>query len=386
MKISRKSAVLAGIGVLVLAAMVYLFLPEPEVVQTATVRRGPLQVSVEEEGETRVVDRYLITAPVAAFVQRLDLEVGDPVEAGQVVARFQPPRSVLLDPRSRTEADARLAAAQAGLAQAEVMASQAEADLGRMTRLHETGAATAQALEQARAEAVRAQTALDAARAELGAAEAAVSDSGSPSPLPAQDVVRAPSAGRVLAVHKRSEGPVMPGEPLVEVGDTERLQVEAEILSTDAVRIRPGSRVILDQWGGDHTLDATVTKVDPQGVTRVSALGVEERRVRVVADMVSEPEDYRGLGPGYRVLARFVVWEDPDALQVPTAALFRHGEGWAVFLAEEGRAVLRPVEVGREAGLWTQVVGGLEEGEVVIVHPGNDVEEGARIRVGNSDG
>jgi len=386
MKITRKRAVLAGIGVLVLAAMVYLFLPEPEVVQTATVRRGPLQVTVEEEGETRVVDRYVITAPVAAFVQRLDLEVGDPVEAGQVMARFQPPRSAILDPRSRTEADARLAAAQAGLAQAEVMASQAEVDLGRMTRLQETGAATPQALEQARAEAVRAQTVLEAAQAELLAAEAAVSDGGSPPRLPARDVVRAPAAGRVLAVHKRSEGPVMPGEPLVEVGDTERLLVEAEILSTDAVRIRPGSRVILDQWGGDHTLEATVTKVDPQGVTRVSALGVEERRVRVVADMASEPEDYRGLGPGYRVLARFVVWEDLDALQVPTAALFRHGEGWAVFLAEEGRAVLRPVEVGREAGLWTQVVGGLEEGDVVIVHPGNDVEEGARIRVGNSDG
>jgi HlyD family secretion protein len=386
MKITRKRAVLAGIGVLVLAAMVYLFLPEPEVVQTATVRRGPLQVTVEEEGETRVVDRYVVTAPVAAFMQRLELEVGDPVEAGQVIARFDPPRSILLDSRSRTEAQARVTAAQAGLAQAEVMAAQAEADLGRMTRLQETGAATAQALEQARAEAVRAQAALDAARAELRAAEAAASGVGSASPPMARDVVRAPAAGRVLAVHRRSEGSVMPGEPLVEVGDTERLLVEAEILSTDAVRIRPGSRVILDQWGGEHTLEATVTRVDPQGITRVSALGVEERRVRVVADMVSGPEDYRGLGPGYRVLARFVVWEYPDALQVPTAALFRHGEGWAVFLAEESRAVLRPVEVGREAGLWTQVVGGLEEGEVVIVHPGNDVEEGARIRVGNSDG
>jgi len=386
MKITRKRAVLAGIGVLVLAAMVYLFLPEPEVVQTATVRRGPLQVTVEEEGETRVVDRYVITAPVAATVQRLDLEVGDPVEAGQVMARFEPPRSILLDPRSLAEAQARVTAAQAGLAQGEVMAAQAETELGRLARLHETGAATPQALEQARAEAVRARTALDAARAELRAAEAAVSDAGSSSPQRAQDVVRAPAGGRVLAVHRRSEGPVMPGEPLVEIGDTERLQVEAEILSTDAVRIRPGSRVILDQWGGDHTLEATVTKVDPQGLTRVSALGVEERRVRVVADMVSGPEDYRGLGPGYRVLARFVVWEDPDALQVPTAALFRHDGGWAVFMVDEGRAVLRPVETGREAGLWTQVLEGLEEGEVIIVHPGNDVEEGARVRVGNSDG
>jgi HlyD family secretion protein len=386
MKITRKRAVLAGIGVLLLAAMVYLFLPEPEVVQTATVRRGPLQVTVEEEGEIRVVDRYVITAPVSAFLQRLDLEVGDLVEAGQVLARFESPRSAILDPRSRTEADARLAAARAGLADAEAVAAQTEADLGRLTRLHETGAATAQALEQARAEAVRARAALDAARAELRAAEAAVSRGGPASSLQAQNEVRAPAAGRVLAVHKRSEGPVIPGEPLVEVGDTERLQVEAEILSTDAVRIRPGSRVILDQWGGDHTLEATVAKVDPQGVTRVSALGVEERRVRVVADMVSGPEDYRGLGPGYRVLARFVIWEDPDALQAPTAALFRQDGGWAVFVVDEGRAVLRSVGAVREAGLWTQIEEGLEEGEVVIVHPGNDVEEGARIRVGNSDG
>jgi HlyD family secretion protein len=386
MKITRKRAVLAGMGLLVLAAMVYLFLPEPEVVQTATVRRGPLQVTVEEEGEIRVVDRYVITAPVAGFMQRMDLEVGDPVEAGQVMARFEPLRSILLDPRSRTEADARLTAARAGLAQAEAVAAQAEADLGRLTRLQERGAATPQALEQAQAEAVRAQAALEAARAELRAAEAALSDGGSSPSLWARDVVRAPAAGRVLAVHRRSEGPAVPGEPLVEIGDTERLQVEAEILSTDAVRIRPGSRVILDQWGGEHTLEATVTQVDPQGVTRVSALGVEERRVRVVADMVSGPEDYRGLGPGYRVLARFVIWEDPDALQVPTAALFRQGEGWAVFLADEDRVALRPVEVGREAGLWTQVLGGLAEGEVVIVHPGNDVEDGARIRVGNSDG
>ena len=386
MKITRKRAVLAGIGLVVFAGIVYLFLPDPADVQTAEVRRGPLQVTVEEEGETRVLDRYVVTAPVAAFLRRLDLEVGDPVEAGQVIARLEPPRAGILDPRSRSEGEARLTAAQAALAEAEVMASQAEADLGRLTRLHETGAATPQALEQARAEAVRAETALDAARAELRAAEAALRSSDSFSSLPAQGVLRAPAGGRVLAVHRRSEGQVMPGEPLVEVGDTERLQVEAEILSRDAVRIRPGSRVLLDQWGGDDILEATVTRVDPQAVTRVSALGVEERRVRVVADMVSSPEAYRGLGPGYRVLASFVVWEDHDVLQVPTAALFRHMEGWAVFLVGGSRATLRPVTVGREGGLAAQVLEGLEEGDVVIVHPGNEIEDGAKVRLRNSEG
>jgi len=385
MKITRKGALLTGIGLLVLAAMVYLFLPDPSQVQAATVHRGPLQVIVEEEGETRVVDRYVITAPVDAFLQRLDLEVGDPVAAGQVIARLEPSPSALLDPRSRTDADARVAAAQAAVLQAEVTAARAEADLGRVTRLHGTGAATRQALEQAEAEDVRARTALDAARAELAAAEAALRSADAGGALSVQYVVRAPAGGRVLVVHHRSEGRVMPGEPLVEVGDTERLQVEAEILSQDAVRIRPGSRVMLDQWGGDQVLEATVTQVDPQGVTRVSALGVEERRVRVVADLVSSPEAYRGLGPGYRVLARFVVWEASDVLQVPTAALFRHQDGWAVFVVDGSRASLRPVTVGREAGLATQVTGGLEEGEVVVVHPGNEIEDGAKVRIGNSD-
>jgi HlyD family secretion protein len=384
MKITRKHVLLTGIGLVVFAGIVYLFLPRPEVVQTAEVRRGPLQIVVEEEGETRVVDRYVITAPVSAYVRRLDFEVGDAVEAGQVIARFEPPRSVLLDPRSRTEAEARVSAAQAALSRAEVASAQAERELGRMERLHATEAATRQALEQAEAEAVGARTSLDAARAELAAADAALRSDASGPPLPIQGVVRAPAGGRILVVHQRSEGHVMQGEPLVEIGDTERLQVEAAILSQDAVRIRRGSRVMLDQWGGDEVLEATVTQVDPQGMTRVSALGVEERRVRAVADIVSPPEAYPGLGPGYRVLARFVVWEDADVLQVPTAALFRHNDGWAVFGVAGSRARVRPVTVGREAGLATQVLGGLEEGEVVIVHPGNEVEDGARVRVGNS--
>ena len=380
MKITRKRAVLAGMGLLVIAALVYLFLPGPAIVQTATVHGGPLEVTVEEEGEIQVVDRYVITAPVAAFVQRLDLEVGDPVESGQVVARLEPPRSALLDPRSRNEADARVATARAALSQAEAATAQAEEELGRVQRLHATGAATRQALEQVEVEAARARAGLNAARAELRAAEAALERVASPPTLSVEDVVRAPASGRVLVVHQRSAGHVMPGGPLVEVGSTERLQVEAEILSRDAVRIQPGSRVILDQWGGDEMLEATVLQVDPQGVTRVSALGVEERRVRVVAEMVSPPEAYQGLGPGYRVLARFVVWEDPEALQVPTAALFRHGDGWAVFVVDGSRARLRPVTAGWEAGLATQILEGLEVGEVVIVHPGNEIEDDVRVR------
>jgi HlyD family secretion protein len=378
-KITRKRAFLTGGAVLLVLWLVYMFLPDPVPVQTATVTRGPLQVVVEEEGETRLDDTYVVTAPAAAFVRRIQLEPGDPVQAGQVIVDLEPPRGDVLDPRSRAEIDARVAAARASVGQAEVAAAQANAELERVERLHAAEAATRQALEQATSEAARARAALEAARAELQAAEAARRTAAGATTLPVADQIRAPATGRVLAVHRRSGGQVMPGEPLLEVGDTEQLHVVADVLSQDAVRIRPGARVLLDQWGGGTTIEAVVRQVDPQGFTRVSALGVEERRVRVIADLVSPPVEYDGLGPGYRVLARFIVWEDPDALRVPTAALFRHEEGWAAFVVNGGRAALRPVRIGAQAGLAAQVLGGLEEGEVVIVHPGNEIEDGVRV-------
>jgi HlyD family secretion protein len=378
--ITRKRAILMGVAVLILAWLVFLFLPDAVPVQTAQVTRGPLQVIVEEEGETRVADRYVVTAPVAAFVRRVQLEAGDAVQAGDVIVRLEPPRQAIHDPRSQSEAASRAAAARAALGQAEVAAAQATAELERVERLFAADAATRQDLERATVEAGRARANRDAARAELRAAEAAQRTAGGAASLPVATELRAPASGRVLAVHHRSEGHAMPGDPLLEVGDTEQLDVAAEVLSQDAVRIRPGARVLLEQWGGPGTLEAVVRQVDPQGMTRVSALGVEERRVRVVADLVSPAAEYAGLGPGYRVLARFIVWEHADALRVPTAALFRHQDGWAVFVVEGGRAARRPVTIGQEAGLVTQVLDGLEPGEVVIVHPGNAVADGVRVR------
>lgn len=377
--ITRKRAIMIGIAALVLAVLVVLFLPGPVRVQTATVTRGPLQVIVEEEGETGVVERYVITAPVPAYLRRIQLEPGDRVEAGQVVARLEPPRGDIPDPRARAEIEARVDAARATLAEAEVALAQASSQLERVERLHAAGAATRQALEQASVDAARARSARDAAEAELRAAQAALRTVAGATALPVADELRAPASGRVLTVHQRSAGQVMPGEPLIEVGDTERLEVEAEVLSRDAVRIRPGARVLIEEWGGEPVLEGVVRQVDPQAVTSVSALGVEERRVRVVADLVSPAALTSELGPGYRVLARFVVWEGSDVLRVPTPALFRHGDGWAVFVVEGDRAVLRPVRIGHESGLVTQVVAGLEEGEVVIVHPGNEVEDGVRV-------
>ncbi len=370
---TRKHIVLGAAAVVVLAALVWSFLPKPEPVQAAAVRRGPLQVIVEEEARTEVADRYTVSSPVTAWVRRIELEAGDSVVAGQPLAHLEPPRTPVLDPSGRTGAEARVRAAESA-------ATQARAERARIERLAAAGAATRQALEQAAA-------AADRADAELDAARAALSGTAGASGLAVEQVLRAPVAGRVLSIPSRSARHVNPGEPLVVIGSTAHLEVHADVLSQDAVRIRPGTRVMLEQWGGDTPLQAVVTRVEPQGFTSVSSLGVEEQRVRVVAAIESPPENWNGgLGAGYQVLARFVVWEGEDVLQVPSAALFRVGEEWAAFVVEDGRAARRTVRIGHQAGLDTQVLEGLEEGDQVIVHPGNAVEDGVAVRPGLGSG
>lgn len=398
---SRKRIILIGAGVLLVVALVLGFLPDPVPVQTAVAQRGPLEVVVEEEGETRVVQRYVVSSPVPAFARRIDLEVGDPVAQGQPLVRLEPPRSPILDPRARAEAASRVQSAGAAVQRAqeqvhaaEAGAQRAVAERDRIERLAAGGSATQQAVEQAVAAAAEAvanveaaRAGLDAARADLTAARAALDIASGTGALTVQEVLRAPAAGRVLAVHRRSEGQVNAGEPLVEVGDTERLEVWSDVRSQDAVRIRPGTRVLLDDWGGDIPLEAVVQRIEPQGFTAVTALGVEEQRVPIVAGVQSDLEVWEEvLGAGYRVLARFVVWESDDVLQVPTSALFRYGEGWAVFVIEGGRAVRRPITVGQQSGLAAQVVDGLEEGERVIVHPSNTIADGVRVDVDDDDG
>src|SRR5690606_25562339 len=231
-------------------------------------------------------------------------------------------------------------------------------DRRRMESLYQAGAITQQEAEEARAVAVRAQAALDAARANYAAAQAAArATPGGTSAVPA--TLRAPVGGRVLAVHRQSEGHVNPGEPLVEIGDTRAIEVRADVLSEDAVRIQPGTRVLIDEWGGDAMLEGVVTRVEPEGITEVSALGVEEQRVPVRAGITTPAGQWAGLGSGYRVLARFVLWENAAVLQVPTAALFRAGDEWRAFVVEDGRARLRAVRIGQQAGLRTQVLDGL---------------------------
>lgn len=378
---TRKRVILAAGGLLVLAAVIYGFLPTPIPVQTARVGRGPLQVIVEEEGQTRLEDRYVISSPVPAFVRRIELEPGDRVDVGQPVAILEPPRATALDSRVRAQAAARVDAAAAAVEEATVVAERAAADRGRMERVYAAGGTTEQALEQAIAQAARANANLDAARADLAAARAALRDDGAAETTSPEDVLHSPVAGRVLRVHRQSAGHVNPGEPLIDIGNTQGLQVWVDVLSQDAVRIRPETRVLIDQWGGDVQLEAVVARVEPEAFTRVSALGVEEQRVPVVASFVEPSAALANLGSGYRVLARFIVWEADDVTKVPASALFRTEEGWAVFVVENGRAVHRTVQVGQQAGLVAQVVAGVQPGEVVVIHPPNEIEDGVRVRV-----
>lgn len=381
-KPTRKQIILIIIGILIVGAIIYGFLPGAVSVETATVRSDSLQVTIEEEGKTYVEQHYTISSPVASFMRRIDLDAGDSVQEGDVLVRLEPPRSAILDPRTRTEAEARVEAAEASLEQAETQAEQAIKERDRLERLADAGSATRQQLEQARAEAARAVAARNAARAELTTARAAAnSATGKSGRLPVGDVLRAPVSGQVLTVHRKSEGSIAAGEPLVEIGNTDSLEVRVDVLSEDAVRISPGMRVVLDQWGGETSLEASVSRVERQGKEEVSALGVEEQRVQVIANLTSPSEKWDELGSGYRVLAQFIIWEDDNVLQVPTSALFR-GEGdWAVFVIEDGEAVRQTVSIGRQTGLAAQVLEGLSEGDAVIVHPGSEIEDGVKVEV-----
>jgi HlyD family secretion protein len=374
----RKIIIRITLGLLIVAAIVYGFWPQAIPVQTATVERAPLQVIVEEEGETRVTDRYIITSPLAAHVRRIGLKAGDTVEEGQALAQLDPPQPAILDSRTLAGASARVESAEAMLEQAETAANRAVNERDRIERLAAGGSATQQALDLAVADANQAIAARNTAQAELAAARAALGRGTTASS--AGEIVRSPVSGRILAVHRQSEGHINPGEPIMEIGDTGNLEIRVEIRSQDAVRIQPGTRVIIDQWGGDHELEAVVRRVEPQGFTVISALGVEEKRVLVISDFAAPAEERESLGSGFRVLARFVIWEDEDVLQVPTGALYRTGNGWGVFTAENGTAVMKEVTLGHRAGLAAQVISGLSEGDIVITHPDNAIADGVRIR------
>lgn len=392
----RRRLIWFTILLLIIAALFYGFRPQPRLVEIAKAARGPMQVSVEEEGKTRVIDRYDISAPVAGTACRVDLDVGDTVEKDQVLITIEPLQSQALDPRSRAEAQSRVAAAKSALRAAEQTAKSAlaEADLAdkelaRLKPLTDKGHIAQGQLDEAatmarstRAARRSAEFAVDVARYELEAVRTALSYTGDKGRIDSAEKVqvRAPITGRLLKIRQKCEGVVAAGQLLLEIGDTQSLEIETDVLSADAVKIRPGTRVEYHRWGGEKPLEGQVRIVEPVGFTKVSALGVEEQRVLVISDITSEPTQWQSLGDGYRVEAEFILWEADDVLQIPSSALFRLNDSWAVFVVKNEKAIHRIVIVGQRNGLSAQILEGLNEGEKIITHPDNTIEDQVRVK------
>jgi HlyD family secretion protein len=388
----------------VAAGIVYAFLPRAVEVDVAPVTRGLLQVGIVDDGKTRVEEPYTVSAPLAGRVLRIELEPGDLVVEDQtVLATIEPTDPELLNERELAEAQARVNAAESAVRRAATALERirdelraAESDYARVRELAGRDAATPRQLEQAelgfqtKTEDYRAavfsheiaEYELDLARAALRRTipEAdAPADTSSARLDPWQFPIRSPITGKVLRVFQESMTVVAPGTRLIEVGDPRQLELEIDLLSTDAVRVNPGDRVIVEHWGGDFPLAARVKRVEPSAFTKISALGVEEQRVNVIAELVTPPEQREMLGDAFRIEARIVVWEGPDVLKVPTSALFRRGDEWAVFVVAEGEARLRTVEIGHTSGLEAEVLEGLESGERVILHPSDRIEDGVAV-------
>ncbi len=392
----KKHLLGAAAALLVLVLLGVALRPQPLPADFAEVLTGPLRVTVDEEGETRVRDRYVVSAPVAGKVLRIRLEPGDPVVADEtVLATFQPVDPTPLDDRSRSEAEARVKAAEAAVGRAEAQGESsraelrfAEVEIERYERLAREQIISRQHLESTelelntRREAVRAaEFQAASAEQELAAARASLLEvsSGEVSAGGSPIEIRSPVEGLVLRRLRESEAVVPVGEPLLEVADPTDLEIVSDLLSTDAVKVRPGAAVLIERWGGADELRGRVRRIEPSGFTKVSALGVEEQRVNVIVDFEDPREAWEALGDAYRVEVAIVVWERDSVIKVPTSSLFRDGDGWAVYAVEEGTAVRRTVELGQRNGLEAEILAGLSEGERVIVHPSDKIEDGVAV-------
>jgi HlyD family secretion protein len=362
-------------AVLVAAFVVYMFWPRPIEVDVASVDHGDVRVELVDEGRTRMHDVYVVGAPVSGRVLRVGVEPGDRVEKGEVIARISRAAAGFLDTRSDLQARAALAAAQANARAAAAQANLAERELSRARQLATARLVSEAAIDEAAARAAAAAATQAAAEAEVVRSRSALL---APERVDGSLVsIRAPAAGRVLRVPQESEAVIAAGTPLVEIGDPSRLEVVAEYLSQDAVRMQPGAAATIDNWGGPP-LAARVERIEPVARTKVSALGVEEQRTNVILALQPSPELKR-LGHDYRVDARIVVAERRDTLRVPLGALFRVGDQWSVFRVEAGRARRTAVDVAESDGRYRAVVAGLSAGDAVVVFPSSAVVDGARV-------
>jgi HlyD family secretion protein len=378
------------------AVLVWAFAPRPLAVEVARATMGPYEQSVVEDARTRLRDRYALSAPLAGRLARIALREGDAVQAGAVVATITPALSPMLDERTRREQSARVEAAEAavrradaGVQRARVAVEQARIELRRNEQLAQQDFVSAAKVDTDRLALQAAQTDLDVAlqsrqvsgyeRDTARAALVAIRATGSSEGIFA---VRAPVSGSVLRVAQTSETTVTLGAPLIEIGDTTRLEIVAELLTTDALQALPGVPVRVERWGGGGMLEGRVRRVEPAAFTKVSALGIEEQRVNVLIDLVGSPDQWRALGDGYRVGVRIVTLFRSSVLRVPVSAVFpQPGGAMAVFVADGGRARLRPIELGGRNGSEAWVRGGLAEGAEVIVYPPTALRDGMRVKV-----
>jgi HlyD family secretion protein len=375
---------LLAAGILV----IYAFRPRPVPVDTARVTRGPLQVTIDEDGQTRAHDRFTLTAPVAGSLSRISLHEGDEVARDTVIALIRP---LPVDSREEAEVRARIASAEAlsreagqQAARAETAHQQAKRDLARAEMLFKENIIPRERFEEAQSrettlgqEAGAAIHRANAAAAEVKRAEAGlISLATERNEKSKAAQIRAPVDGRILRIFEKSEHVVAAGTAIAVVSNTNKIEIVADLLSTDAVKVSPGAAVSVENWGGVMPLRARVRNVEAFGFTKVSALGIEEQRVNVIADFIDPPAN---LGDGYRVDVRIVIWESPDVVKVPASALFRVGEDWNVFVVEGGVARSRNVEAGHTNAFDAEIRSGLEEGEEVVLHPSNDISDGVRI-------
>jgi HlyD family secretion protein len=379
----------------IVAGLVWLSLaPSVIDVEAAAVARGPMRVTVDEEGETRLRRRFVVSAPVPGRVMRIESRPGDIVKAGATLALIQPAPLTPLDARTQGTAEARVSAADAAVRRARsdsqrlsVEQKQAESDAARAKALLDTGYGAREAYEQAdtrvrslREAVAAAASAVRAAEFELAAARAALISRGEAAGGRAV-TVSAPIGGVILKRMQESETVVAPGAPLVEIGNLDDLEIVSDLLSTDAVKVRAGASVIIDRWGGEGTLAGRVQRIEPAGFMKISALGVEEQRVNVVIDFVDPRERRASLGDGFRVEVRVVVWEKGDVVTVPTSSLFRTAGEWSVFMIDGDVLRRRAVKIGQRNEQAAEVLEGLAPGERVVAYPGESLADGVRVRV-----
>jgi HlyD family secretion protein len=399
----------ASLAVALAIALAWAFAPRPVEVELAAVTQGRFETTIDEDGKTRLADRYVVSAPLTGQLSRITLREGDAVAAGTVVATLTPALPGMLDERTRRELQARVEGAEASLLRAStrieranVGLEQAKNEVRRSEQLSQQGFIAPTKLEDDRLAVVGAQKEVEAANAErhvathdLEQARAALSAVRQPVGNGARRSfpINAPVAGRVLRLLQTSEATVTVGTPLLEIGDTRRLEIVAELLTTDALAATPGSRVMIERWGGPATLEGRVRSVEPAAFTKVSALGVEEQRVRVLIDITTPPAQWQALGDGYRVSVRIVTLAEDKAVQVPVSAVFplpagagagpdggaAAGAGHAVFLVDGGRARQVPVTVGGRNGSAAWIRSGLTPGQQVIVYPQASVRDGVRV-------